>query len=171
LHTEPALQVVPTVQALPSSQGFPVKGCEKQPPGSVHCPAWQPSVPDAEQSVDVPPVHTPAWHVSPTVQANVSLHAGVPGLAGFEQRPLPGAQTPALWHWSEGEQTTGLPPAHEPFEQVSVCVQASPSVQAGPVSGVTAQELVPLHARVLQASLVQVMPVPAQLPAPLQVSV
>jgi hypothetical protein len=63
-----------------------------------------------------------------------------------------------------------LPPTQVPFEQVSVRVQPFPSVQLGPVSGVTVHEFDPLQARVLQASLVHVMPVPTQFPEPLQAS-
>lgn len=59
LQTELALQVVPTVHAFPSSQALPVSGSEKQPLGSAHCPAWQSSVADAEQSLALPPPQTP----------------------------------------------------------------------------------------------------------------
>src|SRR5438874_13367812 len=37
-----------------------------------------------------------------------------------------------MWHWSEAEQTTALPPVHTPLSQVSVWVQALPSLHAVP---------------------------------------
>lgn len=68
-------------------------------------------------------------------------------------------------------QTTGLVPSQTPDWQVSVWVQALPSSQELPVSGVTAQPEVPSQVRVLQASFVQETEVPvAQVPWPLQVS-
>ena len=45
-----------------------------------------------------PPLHTPAWHVSPVVQALLSLHETPFGWTGFEQIPLIGSQVPATWH-------------------------------------------------------------------------
>src|SRR2546427_795162 len=45
---------------------------------------------------------------------------------------MAGLQVPAVWHWSEAVQTTGLLPVHTPLSQVSVCVQALPSLQAVP---------------------------------------
>jgi hypothetical protein len=44
-------------------------------------------------------------------------------------------------------------------------VQALPSLQAPPESGVTVHAAVPLQARMLQASLVQVTGVPVHFPA------
>src|SRR6185295_13082380 len=79
-----------------------------------------------------PPVQTPAWQESPAVQALPSLQ-GVPfGAFGLEQRPVPGLQVPATWHWSLAVQTTGFEPVQAPPWQVSVCVQALPSVQVVP---------------------------------------
>jgi hypothetical protein len=56
-------------------------------------------------------------------------------------------------------------PAHTPLVHTSVCVQALLSLQELPLSGVTAHVLVPLHARVLHVSLVQVIDVPPHVPA------
>src|SRR3989442_825548 len=42
------------------------------------------------------------------------------------------SQVPATWHWSEAVQTTGLEPIQAPAWQVSVWVQALPSLQALP---------------------------------------
>jgi hypothetical protein len=48
------------------------------------------------QTDAVPPVHAPAWQVSPAVQALLSSQ-GVPfALFGFEQTPA--EQVPTLWH-------------------------------------------------------------------------
>src|SRR5436309_3528976 len=58
----------------------------------------------------------------------------VPLLAfGLEHWPVAVLQVPATWHWSEAVQTTGLPPVQSPLWQVSVCVQALPSLQAVPL--------------------------------------
>jgi hypothetical protein len=67
-------------------------------------------------------------------------------------------------------QVIGVP-TQVPLEvQVSLYVQALPSLQACPVSGVTVQEGVPLQERVLHWSLVHVIVVPTQDPAPSQVA-
>jgi hypothetical protein len=39
-----------------------------------------------------------------------------------------------MWHWSAPAHVTGLPPVHVPAWQVSVCVQALPSLQAPPLA-------------------------------------
>ena len=57
-----------------------------------------------------------------------------------------------------------------PVAHVSVCVHAFPSSQGMPESCVTVHVFEPLHARVLHESLVQESVVPAQVPAPLHVS-
>ena len=44
------------------------------------------------------PVHEPLWQVSVCVQGSLSLHELPSGLAGFEQKPVPGLQVPAVWH-------------------------------------------------------------------------
>src|SRR5262245_29021819 len=54
------------------------------------------------------------------------------GWGGFEQAPLDGSQAPAWWHESVALQTTGLEPAQMPLWQVSVWVQALPSLHALP---------------------------------------
>jgi hypothetical protein len=50
----------------------------------------------------------------------------------LEQTPLAGLQTPGSWHWSEAAQMTALVPVQRPDWQVSVRVQALPSLQAAP---------------------------------------
>src|SRR5207245_537694 len=79
------------------------------------------------------PVHTPPSQVSVCVQALPSLHVVPLVLGGFEHTPVLGLQVPASWHWSEAVQTTGLLPVQTPLWQVSVCVQALPSLHAVPL--------------------------------------
>jgi hypothetical protein len=68
------------------------------------------------------------------VHAFPSLHA-VPLLAkGFEHTPLLVSHVPATWHWSLAAHVTGFEPAQAPFWQVSVCVQALPSLHAVPLA-------------------------------------
>src|SRR5204862_1654241 len=87
----------------------------------------------AVQATGLLPVHTPARQVSVCVQALPSLHA-VPLLAfGLEHWPVAVSQVPAVWHWSSAVQTTGLAPVQVPLWQVSVCVQALPSLHAVPL--------------------------------------
>src|SRR3989442_9831798 len=84
------------------------------------------------QELGLEPVQVPFWQVSVCVQALPSLHA-VPLLAfGLEHWPVAVLQVPATWHWSSALQTTGLEPVQVPLWQVSVWVQALPSVQAVP---------------------------------------
>jgi len=87
------------------------------------------------------------------VQALPSLQEAPSGLAGLLQAPVAGLQVPAVWHWSEAVHTTGSVPTQAPATQVSVCVQASPSLQAMPSTGKPARQIpvrpsqvsVPLH--------------------------
>src|SRR5437762_11837663 len=78
------------------------------------------------------PVQTPALQTSPSVLASPSSQGLPSGVTGFEQVALSGSQTPASWHWSWAVQTTGLTAVHVPPWQVSLCVQASPSLQPVP---------------------------------------
>jgi hypothetical protein len=50
----------------------------------------------------------------------------------LEHWPELGSQVPATWHWSDAEHTMGLLPVHVPLWQVSVCVQALPSLHVVP---------------------------------------
>src|SRR5205809_2877418 len=61
-----------------------------------------------------------------------SLQGAPSGLAGLLQVPVAGLQVPAVWHWSEAVHTTGFVPRQAPALQVSVCVQALPSLQGAP---------------------------------------
>src|SRR5436309_2623148 len=62
------------------------------------------------------PTHWPLpSHVSLYVQALPSSH-GPPGLAtGLEHTPVVVSHTPATWHWSSAEHTTGLDPTQVPL--------------------------------------------------------
>jgi hypothetical protein len=70
--------------------------------------------------------------VSGAVQALPSLHDVPFAFAGFEQTPVAELHVPASWHWSCAVHVTALPPAHVPDWQVSVCVQALPSLHEVP---------------------------------------
>src|SRR5437773_11111554 len=106
-------------------------GCEDALVAGWQVPAvWHWSA--AVQTPGLPPVQTPLRQVSVCVQALPSLHAVPSVLAGSEHAPVAGLQVPAVWHWSEAVQTTGLLPVQSPLSQVSVCVQALPSLQAVP---------------------------------------
>src|SRR5262249_43581858 len=79
------------------------------------------------------PVQMPPWHVSLCVQASTSLQPVPSALFGLLHTPVAGLQLPATWHWSSAAHTTGLFPVHAPAWQVSVCVQALPSLQGVPI--------------------------------------
>jgi hypothetical protein len=70
--------------------------------------------------------------VSVCVHALPSLHGASSALSGFEQAPVDGLQAPASWHWSEAGHAFVLAPVQLPAWQVSVCVQALPSLQVSP---------------------------------------
>ena len=63
----------------------------------------------------------------------MSLHTVPSGAVGSEQAPVAVLHVPATWHWSLGEQMTGLAPVQAPDSQVSDCVQALPSLQTVPL--------------------------------------
>jgi len=56
--------------------------------------------------------------------------------SGFEHAPVAVLHVPAVWHWSGVGHTTGLLPVQSPAWQVSVCVQAFPSLQSVPLAAV-----------------------------------
>ena len=63
--------------------------------------------------------------------------------AGLEHWPVVASHVPAVWHWSDAVQVTGLLPVHAPAWHVSVCVHAFPSLHAVPFAlGVATQLLV-----------------------------
>src|SRR5437879_6644512 len=131
----PLWQVSVCVQALPSLQALPLTfaGFEHVPVVGEQVPAtWHWS--EAVQTTGLLPVQTPLWQVSVCVHALPSLQVLPLAFAGFEHVPVVGEQVPAVWHWSEAVQATGLLPVHTPLWQVSVCVQALPSLQALPLA-------------------------------------
>src|SRR5437667_81451 len=79
-------------------------------------------------------VHTPLWQVSVCVQASPSLQVVPLGVAGLDQVPVGGSQVPASCPSRRSSDLLGLEPVHTPLWQVSVCVQASPSLQVVPLS-------------------------------------
>src|SRR5262245_52110353 len=97
----PSVHVVPFVFA--GLEQIPVAGAQTPTSGP-----WSAAV----QTTGFAPTQTPAWHVSACVQEFASLHVVPLTLAGSEQRPVAGAQTPTSWHWSLCVQTTGLAPTH-----------------------------------------------------------
>ena len=78
------------------------------------------------------PTQMPARHVSVCVHASSSLQLVPSGAGELEQLPFVGSHVPAAWHWSVALQTTGLLPMHTPAWQLSVRVQALPSLQVVP---------------------------------------
>src|SRR5207249_6719656 len=134
VHT-PLWQVSVCVQALPSLQALPLAfaGFEHVPAAGLQLPTtWHWS--EAVQTTGLLPVQTPLWQVSVCVQALPSLQVLPLVFAGFEHVPVVGEQVPAVWHWSKAVQTTGLLPVQTPLWQVSVWVQALPSLQVLPLA-------------------------------------
>src|SRR5437870_1034018 len=80
------------------------------------------------------PAQTPAWQVSPVVQALPSLQL-VPLATGwgFGQVPVAGSQLPPVWHWSGAGHTMPVP-LQTPAWQVSPVVKVLPSLQAVPLA-------------------------------------
>ena len=122
------------VQAFPSLHVPPLL-----PIGLLHVPVavsqvpalWQASL--AVQVFALPPTQVPFAHVSVCVQAFPSLQVAPLFPAGLLQVPVLVSQVPAMWHASLAVQVFALPPTQVPFEHVSVCVHAFPSLQAPPL--------------------------------------
>lgn len=74
-------------------------------------------------------MQAPFWHASPSVHGLASLHVTPFCLGGFEQMPVALLHTPTSWHWSAAVQLTCAAPTQAPAWQVSVAVQALPSLQ------------------------------------------
>src|SRR6266478_3866688 len=168
MHTPP-WQASPLVQALPSSHGvLSGSGVPAQtPPWQVSLLVQEFSSSHAAPSSSAAlPTQVPFWQVSAAVQALPSSQL-VPVSGVTVQLAVP-SQVRVL-HWSE-VQVIVVPTHCPPPSQVSLKVQALPSSQLVPVSGVTAQLDVPLQVRVLHVSEVQVMAVPTHCPLLSQVS-
>src|SRR5438093_4722816 len=168
MHT-PLWQVSPVVQALPSSHGvLSGSGVPAQtPPWQVSLLVQEFSSSHAAPSSSAAlPTQVPFWQVSAAVQALPSSQlVPVSGVTAQLAVPL---QVRVL-HWSE-VQVIVVPTHCPPLVQVSLKVQAPPSSQLVPVSGVTVQLAVPSQVRVLHWSEVQVIVVPTHCPPPSQVS-
>src|SRR5258705_469962 len=148
----PAWQVSDWVQASPSVQALPLGlvGFEQVPVAASQVPAaWQWWW--AGPATGLAPVQTPAWQVSDWVQALPSVQALPLGLVGLEQVPVAVSQVPASWQWSRAEQVTGFAPVQTPAWQVSLCVQALPSLQVVP-SALLGLEQVPVTGSQVPAS-------------------
>ena len=77
------------------------------------------------------PAQAPFVQTSPCVQASPSLQAAPSGLAEDEQTPVDGLHV-LTWHGSSRGARHRAPPVQTPALQVSLCVQALPSLQAVP---------------------------------------
>jgi hypothetical protein len=143
----PAVQVPDwQVAAQPVPHGVPsdMFGFEQAPVVGSQKAIWQASAPP--QITGFEPMHVPAWQVSVCVQASPSLQV-VPVRSVTAQKAVPSHAS--VMHGTL-VQVIVVPPAQAPAPlQVSPWVQALPSLQAAPVRGVTVQDAVPLHARVL----------------------
>src|SRR5712664_765296 len=185
MHT-PLWQVSPVVQGLPSSHGvLSGSGVPAQtPPWQVSLLVQEFSSSHAAPSSSAAlPTQVPLWQVSAAVQALpssqlvpthcpplVQVSLKVQALPSSQLVPVSGVTVQLavplqvrVLHWSE-VQVMVVPTHCPPLVQVSLKVQALPSSQLVPVSGVTVQLDVPLQVRVLHVSEVQVMAVPTHCP-------
>jgi hypothetical protein len=132
------VQALPSLQEVPSGAGWvehwPVDGLQEPP-------AWHGSV--LLQTTGFEPTQRPAWQESERVQALPSLQEVPSGAGRVEQPPVAGSQMPPIWHGSLLLQATGFEPTQEPLWQVSVWVQALPSLHAVP-DGATGFEQAPV---------------------------
>jgi hypothetical protein len=129
----PAWQLSLCVQRSPSLHPVPsgALGLLQVPVAGLQTPAtWHWSL--GVQTTGFDPVQVPAWQVSVCVHMLPSLHEVPSGAFGLLQVPVAGLQTPAVWHWSLGVQTTGFDPVHVPAWQVSVWVHMLPSLHEVP---------------------------------------
>ena len=130
-HASVWVQAFPSLHVVP----FVAVGLEHAPLLGLQVPAaWHWSL--AVHVTGLEPAHTPAWHESTCVQALPSLQLVPFGRAGLEQTPLDGSHVPAAWHWSPATHVTGFDPVHVPLWQLSVTVQALPSLQLVPLAAV-----------------------------------
>src|SRR5438105_4037534 len=146
----PFWQVSAAVQALPSSHAAPVLGVTVQldVPLQVWVLHWS----------EVQVIGVPAHWAAP-VQVSLKVQA----LASWQAVPVCGVTVQLdvplqVWVLHVSEVQVIAVPTHWPLpSQVSSNVQASASLHAAPVLGVTVQLAVPLQVRVLHWSEVQVI--------------
>jgi hypothetical protein len=125
------------VQPLPSSHAVPFAaiGFEHAPVAGSHVPAtWHAS--EAAHVTALLPTQAPLSQASVCVQPLPSSHAVPFAAIGFEHAPVDGSQVPATWQASCAAHVTGLLPSQLPLWQVSVCVQASPSLHEVPFAAI-----------------------------------
>ena len=79
-------------------------------------------------------MHIPFWQLSVCVHALLSLQFVPFAAVGFEQTPVLVLHVPATWQASLAVHVTGLVPVQVPFWQLSLCVQALPSLQLVPLA-------------------------------------
>jgi len=119
----PPTQVSFVVQAFPSSQGWELlaykQPCDGSQRSSVH------PLPSSQLGA-APPTQLPPKQVSSVVQA---LWSSQGSLLLVKTQPLPESQVSVV-HPLPSSHTGGPPPTQAPLEQVSLVVQASPSLQA-----------------------------------------
>jgi hypothetical protein len=98
-------------------------------------PLQDPTNTDPQAVVEVGEPQTPAWQVSPLVQALLSSHDAPLAFGGFEQVPLAGSQVPASWHVSDAAHCfVVVDEPQRPLWQVSPLVHALPSLQRVPLA-------------------------------------
>jgi hypothetical protein len=87
----------------------------------------------AVQTTGLLPTQAPVWQLSLCVQALPSLQVVPSGLLDpVAHVPVAGLQVPGSWQASDATHTTGLLPTQTPAWQLSLCVQALPSLQVVP---------------------------------------
>jgi hypothetical protein len=128
----PAMQTSVCVQRLLSLQVVPSGSAGfEQPEAGLQTPAlWHWSM--GPHVMVTPSVQTPAWQVSPLVQALPSLQAVPFGFGTLEQMPVAGLHVLGWWHWSAAGQVTEVPAVHTPETHTSFMSQALPSLQDVP---------------------------------------
>jgi hypothetical protein len=164
----PAVQESPVVHAMASLQPVPsvTGGFEQAPvPGSQIPGLWHWS--GLGQTTCVPAVQVPDWHVSTPLHNVESLQVVPLPFCGFEQTPVPGSQTPGLWHWSGVGQTTCVPAVQVPDWHVSIPLHNVESLQAVPfITGVCATPPIAVHESAVHGfmSSIGICPVPIHVP-------
>ena len=126
----PPEHVSPVVHASPSSQGS-VLSTFRQPRTESQESSVQGLA--SSQSGAAPPTQTPAAQVSPVVQALPSSHDSM--LSTLTQPRTESHES--LVHGLPSSQSSGAPPTHDPPEQVSSIVHASPSSHGSELSVLT----------------------------------
>jgi hypothetical protein len=110
----PSQQISPLVHAFPSLHAVPFTfgaGAGHPVAGTHAATVWHWSAP--VHVTAVPPVHAPAWHVSPFVQAFASLHV-VPSALRAGQVPVVLSHAPAVWHCVSVEHAIAVPGVQTP---------------------------------------------------------